>query len=457
MRRHLTGPKAGALVTYRPTGIRTRIPANIMPPLDSPSLEPHIEFDFFHRVHTEVTLRDPEQPFPKDLLPDEDLDASAALPTTSPLPTPPSGRVRTLFVQQRMRDAAKRAAIREERYRCFQALAARDRAVIEAGSPRAAIHVAEGGAVDPSLIEDRDYDLDEVVGSESKFRLRLIPWGGAMPRAVVDEKRVVVVLGGRARNGDWKNQIIDPATEVCDVAKESMHQSPEDIAAGKPKILSGGVGDDFNSWVPTAERRPYASILNALIFFQMFTGLAMLHLVGYGNRLLQMFVPDAFNLLSIEKNAFLQHDSSALYPCSSSVFSTATVEFGPHLQSTNRRHQAASWSILVALGKYVPRLGGHIILWDLGLVIAFPPGSCILIPTGLIRYSFVKARNTLLLGSVGGGGYWADQHRAREGQRELDQDAAVAAFPHEDDLPLESIQLSFYGTQPDAETIATVY
>ncbi|KAJ6624293.1 hypothetical protein B0H10DRAFT_1666288, partial [Mycena sp. CBHHK59/15] len=48
---------------------------------------------------------------------------------------------------------------------------------------------------------------------------------------------------------------------------------------------------------------------------------------------------------------------------------------------------------LTALGKYAPMRGGHIILWDLGLVVSFPSGSSILIPTGIIRYSFVKVRD----------------------------------------------------------------
>ncbi|KAJ7811264.1 hypothetical protein B0H13DRAFT_1666908, partial [Mycena leptocephala] len=45
-----------------------------------------------------------------------------------------------------------------------------------------------------------------------------------------------------------------------------------------------------------------------------------------------------------------------------------------------------------ALGKYAPIHGGHIIFWNLGLVVCFPPGATILFPAGLIRYSFVKVR-----------------------------------------------------------------
>ncbi|KAJ7744428.1 hypothetical protein DFH07DRAFT_684275, partial [Mycena maculata] len=81
----------------------------------------------------------------------------------------------------------------------------------------------------------------------------------------------------------------------------------------------------------------------------------------------------------------------------SSIFSAATFELGgPHFRARPSglpdRYQAGSWMVLTALGVYGPTHGGHIILWDLRLVVSFPAGSSILIPAGLIRYSFVKVR-----------------------------------------------------------------
>ncbi len=41
---------------------------------------------------------------------------------------------------------------------------------------------------------------------------------------------------------------------------------------------------------------------------------------------------------------------------------------------------------ITAIGDFNPKLGGHLILWELGLLIEFPPGSSILIPSGLISH-----------------------------------------------------------------------
>lgn len=56
----------------------------------------------------------------------------------------------------------------------------------------------------------------------------------------------------------------------------------------------------------------------------------------------------------------------------------------PHTDSHNL---AFGWCAITALGNFNPDRGGHLILWDLGLVIRFPPGSTILLPSALLTHS----------------------------------------------------------------------
>lgn len=42
---------------------------------------------------------------------------------------------------------------------------------------------------------------------------------------------------------------------------------------------------------------------------------------------------------------------------------------------------------MTALGKFDPTLGGHLILWDLGIAVEFPAGSTILIPSATLTHS----------------------------------------------------------------------
>ena len=45
------------------------------------------------------------------------------------------------------------------------------------------------------------------------------------------------------------------------------------------------------------------------------------------------------------------------------------------------------WCCITALGDFDPTKGGHLVLWDLKLVIEFPPGSTVLLPSAAIAHS----------------------------------------------------------------------
>ncbi|KAF8166468.1 hypothetical protein K438DRAFT_2066503 [Mycena galopus ATCC 62051] len=70
-----------------------------------------------------------------------------------------------------------------------------------------------------------------------------------------------------------------------------------------------------------------------------------------------------------------------------SVFAACTFNFGPHAicaPHLDFANLAWGWCAITALGNFNPNFGGHLIVWDLGLVIRFLPGSTILIPSTLI-------------------------------------------------------------------------
>jgi hypothetical protein len=74
------------------------------------------------------------------------------------------------------------------------------------------------------------------------------------------------------------------------------------------------------------------------------------------------------------------------------VFAGVSFNLGPCTVTwphTDCHNLAFGWCAITALGNFDPDRGGHMILWDLGLVIRFPPGSTILIPSALLTHSNV--------------------------------------------------------------------
>ena len=76
-----------------------------------------------------------------------------------------------------------------------------------------------------------------------------------------------------------------------------------------------------------------------------------------------------------------------------SVFAGLTINLGP--QTVTQKHTDAlnipfGWCVITALGNYDHKRGGHLVLWDLKMIIEFPPGSTIFIPSACISHSNVK-------------------------------------------------------------------
>ncbi|TBU53029.1 hypothetical protein BD310DRAFT_952335 [Dichomitus squalens] len=100
-----------------------------------------------------------------------------------------------------------------------------------------------------------------------------------------------------------------------------------------------------------------------------------------------------------------------------SAFACATWNLGPRaIAHVHTDHLNLAWGMcaITALGDCDPKLGGHLILWDLRLIIEFPPGTTILIPSAIIRHSNAplaspdEHRYALVQYSAGGLFRWAE-------------------------------------------------
>lgn len=100
-----------------------------------------------------------------------------------------------------------------------------------------------------------------------------------------------------------------------------------------------------------------------------------------------------------------------------SIFACATFNFGPvtcTFDHTDPANLPFGWCAITALGKFDPVQGGHLVLWDLKLVIEFPPGSTIIIPSATLRHSNIaiqkgETRYSFTQYTSGGLFRWVDQ------------------------------------------------
>jgi hypothetical protein len=71
-------------------------------------------------------------------------------------------------------------------------------------------------------------------------------------------------------------------------------------------------------------------------------------------------------------------------------FAAASINFGPKTECCPHRDWGnVSWGecAVTLLGDYNADTGGHLALWDFGIVVRFLPGSTIFLPSALVRHS----------------------------------------------------------------------
>ena len=104
-----------------------------------------------------------------------------------------------------------------------------------------------------------------------------------------------------------------------------------------------------------------------------------------------------------------------VFPCRSFNLGGQAVTV-PHVDEKNLAH---SWCAVTALGCFDPSLGGHLVLWDFGLAVKFPPGSTILIPSALFVHSNAsiqqgETRASIVQFAAGGLFRWSERGHMTE-------------------------------------------
>ena len=102
-----------------------------------------------------------------------------------------------------------------------------------------------------------------------------------------------------------------------------------------------------------------------------------------------MYAPKLYDEYHCLLSALFDHDATLIHNFDKSIFTASTFNLGPNtitLDHTDAANVAHGLCAITALGNYDYTLGGHMVLFDLGLIIEFPPGATILIPSAVFRH-----------------------------------------------------------------------
>lgn len=120
------------------------------------------------------------------------------------------------------------------------------------------------------------------------------------------------------------------------------------------------------------------------------------YLYRYTPAIFKAYAPQVHEFYRSELDKLLEHDPTLFKNFAETVWACMTINFGPQtctIPHCDTANLPWGWCCIIALGKFDFKTGSHFVLWDLGLVIEFPPGSVILIPSALLKHSNVPVQD----------------------------------------------------------------
>ncbi|KAJ3837447.1 hypothetical protein F5878DRAFT_539433, partial [Lentinula raphanica] len=230
--------------------------------------------------------------------------------------------------------------------------------------------------------------------------------------------RVVAVLGGvphGSRGAEWQAVEAEAtgAVQQCRAAStftKAQHQGRRGVFASRTTGFGYGNG--------RAKPQNYriSGKANQEAMEELLQNKALRRISGFQNNLFNTFSHKNYMQYRLTKDELLQKQPELQTPFPDTSFAAVTFNLGPrsysppHMDADN---SASGWCADTAMGAFDPDKGGHLVLWDLGFVVRFPPGSTILFPSALITHSTIpiqehETRYAMIQYSSGGLFRWRE-------------------------------------------------
>ncbi|KAK7434984.1 hypothetical protein VKT23_019889 [Stygiomarasmius scandens] len=258
-------------------------------------------------------------------------------------------------------------------------------------SSTAYVGYREGG-----LYDSEGYWLNDLVGPDSEFGFQEVQWDGRTTTPIVDKNGVVfALLAGQPDNDPTWDTCISAAAKTLSKERSKCRFMEKQIShrRGEYPALTTGISYGGGQTHPGNLQH---SATNAAVLDRLTRHWAFKRLSGFANGVFSTWAPRLHRFYSEHLQNLLNHDSNLERTFPNTVFAAGTFNFGKQTVCCDHIDYANllfGWCSIWSLGSFNPQKGGHLILWDLKLVIQFPPGSLIFIPSGVCRHSNTRIRS----------------------------------------------------------------
>ncbi|KAI9069928.1 hypothetical protein FKP32DRAFT_1558742, partial [Trametes sanguinea] len=253
-------------------------------------------------------------------------------------------------------------------------------------------------------------------------------------------RRVVGVLAGRPDDPSW-SEVAAQASAALEAILPEHNTKRDHGDHRRGGFIALACGVSFGGGQKTPGRLVNTS-QNAKALASLCEHAAFKRIAGFGSSALATYAPKIYQHMQHSLGA-LYHALPSLRPnFVNSVYPAATFNFGPRTVSfphTDSANAPFNFCHIAALGRFNPKAGGHMVLLDYRIVIEFPPGSSILIPSAIVRHGNTaiqpgEVRQSFTQYCAGGLLRWVDAGFRSQAEFAQNDPAGKARFDREADI-----------------------
>ncbi|KAJ7744929.1 hypothetical protein B0H16DRAFT_1727129 [Mycena metata] len=220
--------------------------------------------------------------------------------------------------------------------------------------------------------------------------LRSQPKVACKARPILDAAgRVFALSGGHPDDPNWMRDVHDPAVAAMDAARAQCKVSEARTYHWRGNFPPLTAGDSYGG----GQTQPGAlvnGVINAAVLCALVSNVVFIRLAGFATGLFTNWSPKLYEYYATRMRRFYRRYTHFHQPFLNSIWSACTFNLGPQTCCLGHRdfgNLAFGWCAITALGDYDYTKGGHLILWDCKLILEFPPGTTLFIPSAALFHS----------------------------------------------------------------------
>ncbi|KAJ7703822.1 hypothetical protein B0H16DRAFT_1668372 [Mycena metata] len=201
--------------------------------------------------------------------------------------------------------------------------------------------------------------------------------------------RAFAIFAGHPDDPNWKRDVHDPAVEAMEAARAQCKVSEARQYHRHGHFPPLSASDSYGG----GQMQPRAlvnGVINTAVLLALLSNVTFIRLAGFATGVFANWAANLFEYYIVHMQKFYRRYTHLHRPFLNSIWTACTFNLGP--QTCCLCHQdfgnlAFGWCAVTALGDYDYTKGGHLILWDCKIILEFPPGCTILLPSVAIFHS----------------------------------------------------------------------